>query len=219
MQKVIALNSGGIDSPVASFIVSKRFEVIAHYCNNYPFSDDVTMKRVLDTIKKLSEILKKPIKTYITPHGQNTVEFLKVCGKRGRKFTCIFCRRMMFRVAFKIALKEGAVALVSGENLGQVASQTLQNIYVTEKALKMPILRPLIGLDKIDIERWGKDISTYEISVRRAICCSVTPKYPSINTQLKKFEEIEERLDIEDLVEKSFEKREIFFLEEKKNRD
>ncbi|MCG2827401.1 MAG: tRNA 4-thiouridine(8) synthase ThiI, partial [Thermoplasmatales archaeon] len=116
---------------------------------------------------------------------------------------CVLCKRMMLRIGEKIAKTENADGLVTGESLGQVASQTLENIYVTNNAVKIPVLRPLIGFDKIEIEKIAKETGLYEISIIPCLPCSAVPKKPSTMAKLKNVLNEEERIDISALVEDS----------------
>lgn len=135
--KVVCLLSGGIDSPVAVWLMMKRgcLPVLIHM-DLRPFSDDQNIERV----KKLIEVLKGwaygyKLKTYFVPHGDNLTEFLKSAP---RKITCLLCRRTMLKTAEKIAGSEHALAIVTGESMGQVASQTLTNINVENQAVRIP---------------------------------------------------------------------------------
>ena len=111
----------------------------------------------------------------------------------------------MFRVAEKLAGSNGAEALLTGESLGQVASQTLRNIKTESQAVELPILRPLIGLDKIEIEAIAKEIGTYEISILPGMCCTIVPKRPSTFSRLDMVLEEENNTNINKLVETSLE--------------
>lgn len=202
--KGVALNSGGIDSPVASHIMMERgYDISCVFFDNTPYTDERTKKRTLLTVKRIEEVHKKRIQTFVIPNGHNLSSFFKICGREGRKYTCIFCRRMMFRIAENVAHTMGCDFLVTGENLGQVASQTSTNIYVTSRAVTIPIIRPLIGLDKLDIIRIAKRIGTYNISIQKAVCCFATPQYPAIRASLEKIEDIEKRINIKESVETS----------------
>ena len=107
----------------------------------------------------------------------------------------------MLRIGARIAEREGASALVTGESLGQVASQTLQNIYVESQTVSFPILRPLIGLDKLEIESIARKIGTYDISIRPGMCCTIVPSKPSTNANLDRVLSEEKKIDLENLIE------------------
>ncbi len=192
--RALTLISGGIDSPVASYVL-RDYEQMPVYFDNFPFAGDDTRERALDCMRVLG--FKH---AYVLPHGQNLAEFARNCD---RKFQCVLCRRMMFRTASELALKEGYDFLITGENLAQVASQTLQNIYTESSALKVPIIRPLIGWDKEDIIAVAKEIGTYDISIRPAACCMIVPPKPATRARLKRIEEEEKKIDLQDLVNKT----------------
>lgn len=194
----MVLNSGGIDSPVAAYIMADH-DLIAVHFDAHPYSNTV---QVADhVIVQLNKILKKDIPVVTVPHGEILTQFLDVCGDDGKKYTCIFCRRMMFRTAEKIAHKMGCTFLITGENLGQVASQTLQNMYVTSRAVTIPIVRPVIGLDKLDIIAIAEKIGTFPISIEKAARCRAVPKYPVTKARLDKIEALEELLSVDEFME------------------
>jgi len=199
----LALNSGGIDSPVAAYLVlKKKYDLDFIY-----FETDVESKeKTLETMKKISEIFKKKFKLYSIDHTFILNEFLEKTGRWDRKFICIFCKRMMYRISAKISEKYGYEAIVTGENLGQVASQTLQNLYVLEQSVNIPVLRPLLCMDKQEVVDIAKKIGTYNISVKKSIKCQYVPKYPAINTNPERILEIEDKIDIKNIIELSFKK-------------
>ncbi|UCH72033.1 MAG: hypothetical protein JSW62_00330, partial [Thermoplasmatales archaeon] len=124
------------------------------------------------------------------------------------KFSCIFCKRMLLRYAEKIAEKEGANAIIMGDSLGQVASQTLQNILVIDNAVKMPILRPLIGFDKEDVVRIAKKIGTYDLSIIPSNGCNAVPNKPATSAKLDKILEEEKKIDIRKIINKGVDRKE-----------
>src|SRR4030042_9633 len=161
--KFVALVSSGIDSPVATFLVSKKAdEIILVHADNRPFTDEREIENFVRLAKHLKKQCSIRMKAYIVPHGKSLACF-KESGNH--RFTCVFCKRMMLRYAEQLAVKEGAEGIIMGDSLGQVASQTLQNIRVIEQAVRIPVLRPLIGLDKEDVVRIAKEIGTYDLSI------------------------------------------------------
>ncbi len=200
LMKLVALISGGIDSPVAIQMMLKQgVEIVPAYFDNSPFSDEFTDQRALDNLKRLKKLYPKHLKpARIIPHGPSLIEFAQKCDRR---YTCVLCRRMMFRVAGKLAKKLKADGLVTGEALGQKASQTIENLNVTTQATDMPILRPLIGMDKEETIKIAKDIGTFDISTRKAICCQVVPQYPATRSTLERLESEEEKVDLNKLTE------------------
>ena len=196
--KVIALVSGGIDSPVSAFLMMKRgCEVIVLHFNNYPYTGGSNAK-VLKIIEKLSEYAPSKLKFLEADYG----DYLKSCVEDAPvRLTCVLCKSGMYRIAEEIAKKEEALAIIDGSSLGQVASQTLPNLLATRYVTKMPVLSPLIGLDKIEIENIGKKIGTFEISILPAPGCTAVPKYPETNADLEQFLDVLEEIDFEEKVE------------------
>ena len=202
----LSLNSGGIDSPVAAYLVlKKRYDLDFIYFR----TDGESEKKTLKTIKIFSDIFKKKFKLYSIDHASILNKFLEKSGRWDRKFICIFCKRMMYRISAEISEKYGYKALVTGENIGQVASQTLQNLYVLEQSVNIPILRPLLCMDKQEIIDTAKKIGTYETSVKKSIKCQYVPKYPAINTNLERILKIEEKIEIKKMIEASLKNLEV----------
>ncbi|MBU0536034.1 MAG: hypothetical protein KKE20_03650, partial [Nanoarchaeota archaeon] len=121
--------------------------------------------------------------------------------KIDRRYTCLVCRRLMFRLAEKLAKQEKADFIVTGENLGQVASQTLDNLAVNDQATKMMILRPVLCYDKQDIVNMAKEIETYEISIEPPGCCRLVPSNPATKSTLEIIKREEEKAGVMDIVE------------------
>jgi thiamine biosynthesis protein ThiI len=202
--KMISLLSGGIDSPVATYLMlNQGIEVTALFFDNALSTDHKNKDKVINLVKQIKKVTQKPIRLFIIPHEQNQKEFIKFCNKH---VTCILCKRMMFRIAEHLANIEEAVGLITGDSLGQVASQTLQNILVESLGLKLQIYRPLVGLDKLEIEAIGKEIGTYDISISPGIWCKAVPDKPTTNAALARIEKEESKIDIEKMVEYSVSK-------------
>ncbi len=207
--KVVCLVSGGIDSPVAAWLVIRKGGVpIFVYYDNYPFTGESTKRRALDTIKILRECVgERGLKIYVIPHGPDLVDILRNCPRR---LTCVLCRRMMYRLAERVAKMEGAEAIVTGEIIGEHASQTLRNIRVENTAVTdICVLRPLIAMDKLDVERLARKIGTFEVSTRPGLCCSAPPKSPRTRATLEEVTEAEEKLDVIGMIERDMENAEI----------
>jgi thiamine biosynthesis protein ThiI len=205
--KTVSLMSSGIDSPVATFLISKKTkDIILLHVDTEPYTDQREKQIFLKLAQQLKKITKQHIKTYIIPHGNNLKIFQQNCDK---KYTCIFCKRMMLRYAEKIAQKEQADTIIMGDSLGQVASQTLQNIQTIERAINMPVLRPLIGMDKQEIINIAKEIGTYDISIQKKDPCSAVPKKPATMAKLKKITDEENKINISELVKTAVENAEV----------
>lgn len=138
---------------------------------------------------------------YVVPHGENLQVFIQ---KAPQKLTCILCKRMMYRIAERIAEIENTEGVVTGEAIGEQASQTLTNLRVLDEAAKSyPIHRPLLGFDKTETEAIARKIGTFEISTRKAKGCTAAPDQPSTRARLELVKEAEAKLDIEGMVEES----------------
>ena len=202
-KKVVCLLSGGIDSPVACWLAMKRgCPIVPVYFDNSPFTDESTTERALSVAAVLFDwAIGFPRRMYMVPHGQNLTEFKMKCPER---LTCILCKRMMYRIAERIAEMERAEGIVTGEAIGEQASQTLQNLRVLNTAAKKyPIHRPLLGFDKAETERIAQKIGTYKPSTKRAKGCSAAPRKPATMAKLQQVAEAEEGLNIVEMVERS----------------
>ena len=174
--KVVCLISGGIDSPVAAYLMAMRgAEIILLHMDNRPYSDDTGIEKVQDLRDRLELVTRQAIRLFVAPHGRNQ-EIIAASCRKG--FQCVLCKRTMLHAASTFGGKIGADAIVTGDSLGLVASQTVQNIRAEGLGLEMPVLRPLIGLDKIEIENIAKHIGTFEISTRTPSACTIVPKRP-----------------------------------------
>ncbi|WHE08431.1 tRNA 4-thiouridine(8) synthase ThiI [Thermoanaerobacterium thermosaccharolyticum] len=198
--RAVVLLSGGIDSPVAAWMMMKRgVEVEAVYFHSPPYTQERAKDKVIDLCKKLSEYGQD-----IYLHVVNFTDFqLAIYDKCPPKMTTIIMRRMMMRVAENIANKYGAKALITGESLGQVASQTIESLYCTNAVTHMPVFRPLIGMDKSEIVEISQKIGTYDISIRPyEDCCTIfVPKHPIIKPDLEEVIEGEKNIDYEKFID------------------
>ena len=199
--KFVSLVSSGIDSPVATYLLLKKAEeLILLHADNRPFTDEREIQNFVKLAKHLKKTVPSNIKAYKVPHGAALAAYKKEGENR---FTCVFCKRMLVRYAEAIAKKEHADAIVMGDSLGQVASQTLQNICVVDQVTKIPILRPLIGLDKEDIVKIAKDIGTFDLSILPSDGCSAVPNKPSTRAKLDQILFEEKKIDVAKLVEQA----------------
>ena len=200
--KAICLLSGGIDSPVAAWLTMKKgCTPVFVYFDNSPFTDETTQQRAVEAIKKLKKrSSEKTFKLYVVPHGEDLADILRNCP---RNLTCLLCRRMMYRVAEKIALKENADAIVTGEIIGEHASQTLRNLHVENLVMSdVTVLRPLIGMNKTEVESTARKIGTFDDSTKPASCCTGPPPKPRTRARLEEVLEAERKLKIKDMIER-----------------
>jgi len=197
--KAVVLLSGGIDSPVAAFKMMKRgVKVIFAHFHAYPY----TNKASIEKVQKIVKILNKyqfGSKLYLVPFADIQKEILT---KTPEKLRVILYRRMMLRIGQEMAKKEKAKALVTGENLGQVASQTLENLGIIEEAVGLPVLRPLLTKDKEEIINLAKSIGTFEISILpdQDCCVRFLPKHPATKADLEQIKKAEKRININRLI-------------------
>ncbi len=199
--------SGGIDSPVASYLMlEKGQELILVHFHNQTIQKQSVKGKVERLAKKLSEYGK--IKLYMVPFGDLQKKVIQNIQAKNRM---IVYRRIMFWIAEEILKKEGAIGFVTGDCLGQVASQTLDNLGVIHKAAKLPILTPLLGLDKEEIKNIAKKIETYPLSIEPyGDCCSfMIAKHPETKAKLGDIEKEEEKMDISLEIKEAIEKTEI----------
>ena len=212
--KAILLISGGIDSPVAGWLSMKRgVEIVGLHFHSYPFTSQRAKEKVLDLVRELTNYT-GTIKIYINHFTEIQKAIKEGCP---RDLYVTLMRRMMFRIAAKIAEKENALALVTGENLGQVASQTLESMNVINEVVSLPVLRPLVTMDKIEIMDLSRKINTYDISIQPyEDCCTLfLPDNPATKPKLHKVVAAEENLAIEELIKESMEKTEILWINNK----
>jgi thiamine biosynthesis protein ThiI len=199
--KAVALMSDGIDSPVAIYLMAKKgVDIICLFGRNTPETD---MEKPGNLVRKLREASGGNMTLLAFEHFNNQ-EAIKQANPRW--FQCLVCKRMMVRVASALGTKKGADCVIMGDSLGQVASQTLANIKIVEQAADIPIVRPLIGLDKREIEDIGREVGTYDISIKDQKVCPYVPKGPSVRGNVKEIIRLEEEIGVSGLVERSLEK-------------
>jgi thiamine biosynthesis protein ThiI len=195
----VMLMSGGIDSPVALyFMLRAGHQMTGVHMDNRPFTDDSPLEKVVDHLSILRERFGQKIPLYVLPHGPTQITLMR---ETDRHVGCVLCRRFMWRSAERIAIQENAEFLVTGEALGQVASQTLQNMRSATEAVHIPIVRPLIGFDKAEIEAVAKEIGTYGISTRPGLCCQAVPDKPATRSNVIQIRDEESVLDVDAIVD------------------
>jgi len=201
--KALFLVSGGIDSPVAAWLLMRKgVAAVFAYFDNYPLCDQEAENIAMSAIKRVCEQAGvESARVYVISHSPDLQDILSKCPV---KYACILSRRIMFRVSEKIALKEGCQAIVTGDALGQKASQTLQNIVAADSVVNgVQILRPLVGMNKLQIERCAKRIGTYPISIRPGVAtCGVPTDNPSTSAKRERLTEAESALNLEAMVKR-----------------
>lgn len=200
--RAVSLLSGGIDSPVSTYLIAKRgVRIIPAHFFSFPYTSQQAKEKVMT----LASILSKycgDLTVEVVPFTKIQEEMRKKCPE---EFFTIIMRRFMMRISEKIALRNGCSALVTGESLGQVASQTMESMAATEQCVSMPVLRPLIGMDKEEIVRMARKIDTFETSILPyEDCCTVfTPRRPSTKPKLDRVLQAESVLNCEELIDEA----------------
>ena len=197
--KAALLLSGGIDSPVAGYMIARRgVEMIAVHYYSFPYTGPQARQKVLDLAAILASYC-CGMRVYVVPFTEIQMDIHSKCPD---DYTTLIMRRYMMRIAEIIARKENCLALVTGESIGQVASQTMEALCATDSVVNMPVFRPLIGFDKIGIIHQAEKIGTYETScLPYEDCCTVfTPRHPATRPKMEKILEGEEKLDSERLI-------------------
>ena len=200
--KAVSLLSGGIDSPVSSWMMARRgvWLEMVHF-ESPPYTSQLAQEKVLQLARELAPWCGQLL-VHVIPFTEVQEEIRRRCPE---EYFTLIMRRFMMRLAQQVARESGAQALVTGESLGQVASQTMLSLGVTEDAVDMPVLRPLIGIDKVEIIRLSRRIGTYDTSILPyEDCCTVfTPRHPNTRPKLEDVRAAESVLDVEGLMAKS----------------
>jgi thiamine biosynthesis protein ThiI len=197
--RLVSLISGGFDSPVAAYRMMQRgCRLVFVHFHGAPYQDKTSQEKVRDLVRILTQHQYQS-RLYIVPFGEIQRQIVAAVA---RPLRVVLYRRMMLRIAEAIARNERAKALVTGESLGQVASQTLENMAVIQQAATLPILRPLVGMDKQEIVDHARRIGTFEISsIPDQDCCQLfVPKHPATKANLREVEEAETSFDVKELL-------------------
>jgi len=200
--KGLLLLSGGIDSPVAGYMLAKRgVKIEAVHFESFPYTSERAKEKVLE-LARLVAVYAGDIRVHVVSLTHIQEELVKHCQE---DYFTLLLRRYMMAIAEKIAAQRGCGALITGESVGQVASQTMQAIGVTDNAVSMPVFRPCIGMDKEEIVQLSRAIGTFETSILPyEDCCTVfTPKHPKTRPELEKVLVEERKLDFDALVEEA----------------
>ncbi|MGL5507666.1 MAG: tRNA uracil 4-sulfurtransferase ThiI [Paraclostridium sp.] len=206
--RAMSLLSGGIDSPVASWMVAKRgVEIEAIHFHSYPFTSEKSQEKVRDLAQILAKYCGK-----VRLHKVNLLEIQKAIGTSCKEEEMtIISRRFMMQIAQRVGEKRFCDALVTGESIGQVASQTIQGLTCTNASVTLPVFRPLIAMDKSEIIKIAQNIGTFETSViPEEDCCTVfSPKKPVTKPKLDRIEKSEEKLEAEKLIQDAIDNMEV----------
>ncbi|MBQ7045784.1 MAG: tRNA 4-thiouridine(8) synthase ThiI [Clostridia bacterium] len=210
--KAAILISGGIDSPVAAYMMAKRGVALSaiHFASP-PYTSPRAEQKVRELLEKVSAY-SGPIRLGVVPFTEIQEQIAKNCPE---EFFTLIMRRMMMRISCILAENSGCLALITGESLGQVASQTLPALAVTDEVCTMPVLRPAIGMDKEEIIKISKKIDAFDISIQPyEDCCTVfTPKHPKTRPTVLQCIEAEKALDIDALISRAVENTEFSYVE------
>ncbi len=210
MKKIISLISGGFDSPIATYLMIKQGYLPV--CLSF-ITDQENIGRFKQKIINIAKILSthiknEKIKLYFIDHNSNLTFFKGNCE---RKLTCILCKRFMYRVSSKIGQIEGTNLIVTGDILGEQASQTLDNIYSYQSIVgKATILRPLIGFDKLEVIKISRKIGLYDICSEKGDGCKYFPAYPETHAKVSIVEKAEDSVPIPNFIDESIKNAEIY---------
>jgi thiamine biosynthesis protein ThiI len=196
------LLSGGIDSPVAGHLLQKRGVALTGiYFHAFPYTPDGAKQKVIELAKILASRQKR-FRLYVVQFAQMQEALQEVATA---DYLVLLYRRAMIRIAEQLAAKDGIKALATGENLGQVASQTIENMSVVEDAATLPVFRPLLTMDKVETIDMAKDIGSYDISILPfEDCCTLfVPSHPQIKGSLKTAQKYESRLDLQSFIDRA----------------
>ena len=206
--RAVSLLSGGIDSPVSSWMMARRgVELEMVHFVSPPYTSQQAQDKVLELSRLLTAYCGRML-VHIVPFTEIQEEIRRNCPE---EYFTLIMRRFMMRIAERIAVRCGAKALITGESLGQVASQTMDALAVSGDVTDLPILRPVIGMDKEEIVRIARHIGTFETSILPyEDCCTVfTPRHPKTRPHVEEVREMEQALDVEGLVRRAMDGREV----------
>jgi thiamine biosynthesis protein ThiI len=206
--KALLLLSGGIDSPVAGWMMAKRgVEIEAIHFYSYPYTSERAKEKVIELAKILASYCYQ-ITLNIIPFTEIQLEINEKCPEDQ---LTIIMRRIMMMISERVANQTGSLALITGESMGQVASQTIQSLAVTNSVVRMPVFRPLIGMDKNEVIDFARRIGTFDTSILPyEDCCTVfVAKHPKTRPVLDRIIQFESKLDLEEMIEKAISNREI----------
>lgn len=202
MERVVCLVSGGIDSPVACALAARAFEVVPVYFVLYPYTCEDTFHIAIDALRGLRSRVGFD-HAVLFPWSRILQKILKKTGR----YACVMCRRGMLRAADLLCERENAGGIITGESLGQKASQTLHNLRAVSHGIKHPILRPLLTMDKVEVERISKELGLWRED--HAGCCYATPRHPKTAVRPETVEQIERELDLDEMVKSELDRTQV----------
>nr|MDO8109203.1 hypothetical protein [Candidatus Sigynarchaeota archaeon] len=202
MERTVHLLSAGIDSPVAGYLLVKAgIEPIFLNADATPFATNITRDTSIKLAKKIASLAGKTMRMFIMPHGGSLKAIYDTWNEHELKYTCIFCKRMLYRVAKELAIKEGAQAISTGEIIGEQASQTIDNMALIQEAVgSFLVIRPLLTWDKIDVIKLAREIGTFDISNSAKDPCKAVPKFPITHGKIENYQQVEAKIDVKKLL-------------------
>ena len=209
--KIMHMLSGGIDSPVAAYLLMRKgIKIECIHFASPPYTNVGVIEKLKDLLSKLNKY-QPEIRLNIIPFTKIQEEIYRVCDE---SYAITIMRRMMFRLADRLAHRRGCPAISSGESVGQVASQTLESMFTINEVTKLPVLRPVVTMDKVDIIKLARKIDTFDISIRPfEDCCTIfTPKNPKTKPSLSKSIEYENKFDFESLLDEALNNVEVIYV-------
>ena len=209
--KIMHMLSGGIDSPVAAYLLMRRgIKIECIHFASPPYTNVGVIEKLKDLLSKLNKY-QLEIRLNIIPFTKIQEEIYRNADE---SYAITIMRRMMFRLADRLAHRRRCPAISSGESVGQVASQTLESMYTINEVTSLPVLRPVVAMDKVDIIKLARKIDTYEISIRPfEDCCTIfAPKSPKTKPSLEKSKEFEEKFDYESLINEALDHVEVIYV-------
>jgi thiamine biosynthesis protein ThiI len=166
--------------------------------DNHPFGEYDEMEKVDRLAARLKELYPEQVRLFRGPHGLSLGAFVE---RANPKYTCVLCKKAMLNLADKLCEEWDCSGIILGDSMGQVASQTLPNLAAVSAGIRNPIIRPLIGLDKVDIEKIAKEIGTFDISIERTTGCTATPKFPITKADAAQLKKEAEKADLFNVLE------------------
>ena len=209
--KIMHMLSGGIDSPVAAYLLMRRgIKIECIHFASPPYTNGGVIEKLKDLLSKLNKY-QLEIRLNIIPFTKIQEEIYRNADE---SYAITIMRRMMFRLADHLAHRRRCPAISSGESVGQVASQTLESMYTINEVTSLPVLRPVVAMDKVDIIKLARKIDTYDISIRPfEDCCTIfAPKSPKTKPSLEKAKEFEEKFDYESLINEALDNVEVIYV-------